>query len=108
MYGPSTPSATCEPTSAPVTVIKGRTTALTLVSRCKRPGNGGLDVTIRTDREPDITFSAFTPATATSPCMPIAVAATASDADGDALTYKFGVTSAPPPPATFTLEVAGN
>ena len=108
MDGPGMPTARCTPSSAPAPITKGHTTTVMLVARCQARGTGGLDGKARVDHEPEITGIAFDPATSAAPCAPLSLAVTATDADGDALTYHFAITAAPPPAATFTLEVSGN
>jgi 2',3'-cyclic-nucleotide 2'-phosphodiesterase (5'-nucleotidase family) len=103
------PVARCAPSTGQATVTRGHTTTLVLVVRCQGDGRGGLDVTARTDHEPEISGIAFQPSTSVAPCEALGVTVSASDADQDPLTYRFAVLDAPPGPApVFTLEVAGN
>lgn len=88
------PSQVCAPTSGTATVFRGETTELLLVSQCSA-GSGALDVTVTFDSVPFIEELEFRPSKFTCSGDPTSMVATATDADGDPLTYEWQVIAIP-------------
>ena len=84
------PSQVWAPTSGTATVFRGETTELLLVSQCSA-GSGALDVTVTFDSVPFIEELEFRPSKFTCSGDPTSMVATATDADGDPLTYEWQV-----------------
>ncbi len=88
------PSRACASASGNATVVASETTELLLVSRC-RGSSGGLDVTLVFDHVPFIEEVDFRPSKFTCAGDVISIAVTASDADGDPLTFAWSIVDTP-------------
>lgn len=91
----SSPSAVCGEASELTTVIAEQTSELTLVSQCQGSPNGGVDVAVTLNDPPQITAVSVTQSTFITVCESATLAVTASDPNGDALSYAWSVVSGP-------------
>jgi mono/diheme cytochrome c family protein len=89
------PSAECGTASDVADVAAGVTTELALTSQCQGPQNGGLGVVVSLNDSPEITNVELDPSQFVSVCETLHLTATATDPNGDALTYAWSVTSGP-------------
>jgi 5'-nucleotidase len=109
---PGLPDPSCSAANARATVETGKSTAVVMVARCRAPGTGGLDVRVGTNTEPEVTGVVLTPSRAVNPCETLTLSATARDADGDPITFRFAAesagASAAPGAVPFVLEPVGD
>ena len=94
-------AADCLASSHAATIVRGRTTELTLVSRCDA-GNGELVVTPGTNFAPQLIAVQVNPGTHVAPCDHVTVEFDASDKEGDALTGDIAVSGGTPVTITRT------
>jgi hypothetical protein len=117
------PLTTCAPAQANAQVAAGVTTEVTLTIVCDGRGNGGLDVVVKTTAPPVITGLTLEPSKFTFTCAPIELAVTASDPQGEPLSFEWGIVASPTPTgpaepvtqlvpsgrtATFFTDLAGD
>jgi mono/diheme cytochrome c family protein len=98
------PSQGCARAQGTAQVVASQTAEVLLVSQCTGKPNGGLDVVATLNDPPLITGLAITPSKFITVCESAEIAATASDPDGDALSYAWMVASGP---AGSSLRAAG-
>lgn len=84
-----TASQQCAPTSSSVTVVAQQTNEVLLVSQCRGNPNGGIDVVVTLNSPPLITAVDIAPSKFITVCQSAGITVTASDPDGDALSYAF-------------------
>ncbi|HWA78039.1 MAG TPA: hypothetical protein VG937_37145 [Polyangiaceae bacterium] len=89
------PSVSCAQASELTTVVGEQTSELTLVSQCQGNPNGGVGVSVTLNDPPQITALSVTQSTFITVCESATIAVTASDPNGDALSYDFEVVSGP-------------
>lgn len=109
------PSMACGRAEATITVVIGRIVAVILVSQCRGPVSGGVDVVTALNDPPTITSLAITPSKFIDTCRSATITAAASDPDRDALTYEWtvdpatgGMLAAAGATATFTPLTPGD
>jgi hypothetical protein len=98
------PSAACGATDAVADVSAGVTTELVLTSQCGGNANGGLGVVVSLNDSPEITDIELDPSQFISVCETLHLSATATDPNGDALTYSWSVSG--PDGASLTASDA--
>lgn len=98
------PSMECTRADTVITVTLGRIVAVILVSQCRGPASGGVDVVTALNDPPTITALAITPSKFINTCQSATVTAMATDPDHDALTYEWAIASG----TGGTLASAGN
>jgi hypothetical protein len=91
----SGPSAECGRAQNTATVVAGQTAEVLLVSQCQGKPNGGLDVVVALNDPPQITGLDLTPSKFITTCEQATLAVTATDPDGDAISYVWAVLSGP-------------
>jgi hypothetical protein len=101
--GAAGPSAECAPTQGTIEVVADQTAALLLVSQCQGTASGGADVVVALNNPPKITALDAAPSGFITTCQSAALSVTASDPDGDTLSYAWAVLSGP---AGATLHAA--
>lgn len=115
--GGETPSRSCGRAESDATVTPQKTTEIILVSQCRGNPNGGLDVATTLNDPPSIDDLAIRPSKFISTCDQATLAATASDPNGDALSYAWAIVDGPTGgalvsptgnPATFSATTAGD
>jgi mono/diheme cytochrome c family protein len=89
------PSAECGPTEALAEVSADTTTEIVLYSQCAGAANGGLDTLVALNDQPQITDLSLSPSKFITVCESASVAVTATDPDGDELTYTWSIVSGP-------------
>jgi hypothetical protein len=87
------PSTECGVAESDVDVSAGSSAEVVLISQCLGEGNGGADVVVSLNDSPVITEVALDPSKFISVCESLQMNATATDANGDDLTYTWSVTS---------------
>jgi hypothetical protein len=107
------PSTDCGPASAPAAVVADQTTEVVLVSQCRASGNGGADVVVSLNDPPQIGSVVLDPSKFITTCEAAKITATASDPNGDALTYAWSVMGggtlvSSGAVATFSTRAAGD
>lgn len=110
------PSAFCGVAQGNATVVAELTTEILLVSQCRGQANGGLDVITTLNDPPRIDGLSFRPGKFVSQCDKAGITVTASDPNGDALSYAWSVVNGPGGglitssgnTATFTPGAAGD
>jgi hypothetical protein len=96
-------STACAPAQAPAAVMNGTTTDVNLVSQCTVPGNGGVHGNVAFN-DPPVIKGVTLPTTPITSCAAIMISVTASDPEGDAITYAWKAMSGP---STATLTGNG-
>ena len=91
----SAPSAECAPASASVVAVGGATTEIVLTSQCDGDANGGIDVVAMLNDPPSIDDLDIAPSKFIRLCEQADITLTASDIDGDPISYSWAVTGAP-------------
>jgi hypothetical protein len=91
----SDPSADCQRAQATVAVVAWQTSETLLVSQCKGKPNGGLDLVVALNDPPHISGLEISPSKFITTCQQAALAVTAADPDGDAITYSWSVLAGP-------------
>ena len=94
-------AANCAPSSHKTTIKKGKTSELTLLSRCDA-GNGALVVTPGANFAPQLISVQINPGTTVAPCDHVNIEFDASDKEGDALVGDVSVGDAAPVSLTAT------
>lgn len=89
------PSAECGPTEEVADVSADTTTEIVLYSQCAGDANGGLDTVVALNDQPQITDLSLSPSKFITVCESATVAVTATDPDGDELTYTWAIASGP-------------
>jgi virginiamycin B lyase len=89
------PSGRCGRAEAVVDVMAGATSEVGLVSQCAAPPGGGIDTIIRFNEAPRITGLVLPAPGATNTCQPLPLAVTASDPDGDPISFTWSLTAGP-------------
>jgi hypothetical protein len=89
------PSAECARAQGTAEVIADQTTEVLLVSQCRGQASGGLDVVVALNDPPVIGALDIAPSKFVTVCQSAALAVTASDPDGDAISYQWAVLSGP-------------
>jgi hypothetical protein len=89
------PSAECGPAEELASVSADMTTELVLYSQCAGDASGGLDAVVALNDQPQITDLSLSPSKFITVCESAIVTATASDPDGDELTYGWSVAAGP-------------
>jgi len=97
-------SAECARAQAPVQVVAEQTSEVLLISQCRGKKNGGLDVVVALNDPPLITGLDIASSKFVTTCESASVSVTATDPDGDVLTYVWAVVSGP---AGASLHIAG-
>jgi hypothetical protein len=85
-------------------VVAEQTSEVLLVSQCRGQPNGGLDVVVALNDPPRITGLDIAPSKFVTTCQSATVTVTATDPDGDAITYDWAVLSGPD---GFSLHASG-
>ncbi|HEY2902012.1 MAG TPA: hypothetical protein VGL59_15635 [Polyangia bacterium] len=98
------PSQQCAAANVMATVVASQTNEVMLVSQCAGAPNGGLDGVVTFNDPPRITALAIQPSKFITTCQSAAITVTASDPNGDALSYAWAVVSGP---AGSSLTSAG-
>ena len=93
--GGTVPSTQCAPTSGVATVVAQQTNEVVLVSQCSGNPNGGVDIVVVLNDPPVISAMAITPSKFITTCESATIAVTATDPNGDALTYSWAIASGP-------------
>ncbi|WP_437657329.1 Ig-like domain-containing protein [Sorangium sp. So ce1182] len=110
----SGPSMECAPAEATAYVIPEATSEIALVAQCAGEANGGLDVIVALNDPPTIEGLDINPSKFITQCETAAIAVTASDPDGDAISYAWevvagaGTLSGDGSAATFAPAGAGD
>lgn len=91
-----TPSAICAPTEGVFTVVAEQTTEGILYSQCLGDPSGGLDVITALNDPPHIDDLDIAASKFITTCESATIAVSASDPDGDTLSYVFEVLAGPP------------
>ncbi|HVR61525.1 MAG TPA: PKD domain-containing protein [Polyangia bacterium] len=86
-------SQQCAPASVLATVVASQTNEVMMVSQCTGASSGGLDGVVTFNDPPRITALAISPSKFITVCQSAAITVTASDPDGDALSYAWAVVS---------------
>ena len=89
------PSAVCAPASARVEAVAGTTAEILLVSQCVGDESGGVDVIAALNDPPVIEDVAVSPSAYLRLCESASITVTASDVDGDPLSYSWLIEDAP-------------
>jgi len=90
-----TPSQDCARGEAPVVVVGNQTTEIVLVSQCKGKPTGGADIVVSLNDPPQISALSIDPSKFITICQSAVISLTASDPNGDALTYGWTILSGP-------------
>lgn len=96
MRAANEPHPDCKPSSRSVTVRKGKTQAVSLLSQCQSPSTGGLGVDLGANFAPEITSAEVTPGTKLGACQHASVELAARDAESDELTCEAVLDDAEP------------
>ncbi|WP_437958456.1 hypothetical protein WME76_01535 [Sorangium sp. So ce119] len=113
---PGVPSSYCTTAEGYVSVFGGATVETTLVSHCTGQPNGGLDVIAALNSPPQITDLDIAESKFITTCEEATITVSASDPDGDEVSYFWYQVSGPAyaalspsgATATFSTAVAGN
>ena len=89
------PSAECGMVEDIADVSADTTTEIVLYSQCAGDANGGLDTVVALNDQPQITDISLSPSKFITVCESATVAVTATDPDGDELSYGWSVASGP-------------
>jgi hypothetical protein len=89
------PSAECGATEAIAEVSSGLTTEVVLYAQCGGEANGGLDAVVALNDRPEIDGLELGPSSFVTICESANLSVSASDANGDDLTYAWSVVSGP-------------
>jgi hypothetical protein len=89
------PSTECARAEVAAEVVAGQTSEVLLVSQCRGQPTGGLDVVVGLNDPPAIAALDLAPSKFITVCQSAALAVTASDPNGDDLSYAWAVISGP-------------
>jgi len=89
------PSTECGPTEELADVTADATNEIVLYSQCSGADNGGLDTVVALNDQPQITDISLDPSKFITVCESATIVATATDPDGDTLTYAWSIVSGP-------------
>ena len=91
----ATPSVACAPASGIVTAVAGSTVETVLVSQCLGDDSGGIDLVGTLNTPPAVDDLVIAPSKFIRSCEAADITLTASDVDGDPLSYSWLVTLQP-------------
>ncbi|HKY35521.1 MAG TPA: 5'-nucleotidase C-terminal domain-containing protein [Polyangiaceae bacterium] len=100
MLSPTEPAAACKPATRSVSIKSGKTSQVSLLSRCQSGDLGALGIEAGANFVPELTSVEVDPGTQLSACQPVTVAFSAIDADGGPLSCDASLDAAEP----VTLE----
>ena len=100
------PSVDCARAQATAVVVAGQTTEALLVSQCQGKPSGGLDVVVALNDPPQIGGLELSPSTFITTCEQATLTVTATDPDGDAISYAWEVVSGPSGPSLHPAGAA--
>lgn len=81
------PSESCAPSDVVASVTAGQTTEVSLVSQCRGAGNGAVHAVIALNEAPVISELGVAPSSLINVCESATLSLTATDPEGDSLTY---------------------
>lgn len=96
-------SELCEATEGQVEVLHEVTAELQLVVQCVNPDQGGIEAVVSLNDAPSIVGIELAPSGVFSVCEAMTAVASATDPNGDHITYTWSVTSGP---SGYTLQAA--
>lgn len=99
------PSEICSPVDANVEIEAQLATEVALVAQCLSPEQGAVDVVVSLNQAPSITQILLTPSKFISVCESLSAVASATDPNGDELTYTWAIDDGPD---GATLQAAGS
>lgn len=91
----SSASAECAPATGLASVVPGESNRLALLSQCQGDASGGLGVSVTLNDPPQITALTVTESDSITICETASLAVSASDPNGDEVTYGWSVLSGP-------------
>jgi hypothetical protein len=102
-----TASPDCAPVEGTATVIAEATVEIVLVSQCAGDPKGALDVVVALNDPPHIANLTLDPSKFSENCGPVTMAVSASDPNGDALTYTWTLVAAPAGQTATLTDLGG-